>query len=150
MYNVSSPQGYNSSRDLVRPEQPLRRPKPRRFNSKFFHREKPEDAYNGDSHFNLHAQELPYTHKRDRITVIRATSFRLALTNALLAVVVILCAYLDNELTFYATVAPSLSVVLRSVVVAASLLQVGVTVKYAECRLRERKVAGKLHPKSET
>ena len=76
--------------------------------------------------------------------------FRLALSNSLLALLAVLCGYIDNELAFNSESTPHISAALRIAVVLVSLLQAFLCIRYAKVRLQLQILLGKLHPSSNT
>ena len=135
-----------SARCLLDKNQKKKPPKIKRFNSKIFERP-PEDASKAKA-FTLKHVELPYEDKRKRVAKVQACSFRWALSNAILTTVAIVCAIADSELEWYGKTSGLESSALRVLIIAVSILQITITVKYAHCKLKRLKLQGLQHLKS--
>jgi len=143
--SVASPRDLLSTRSLDK--EPKAKPiKVRRFNSKIFERV-PENGANAKA-LTLQHVELPYEKKRKRAEKLRIRSFRWALLNAVLTSVIIVCAFADNELSWYGHISVLQSSGLRALVVSISVVQVAVTVKCAKNKLKRRTLQGFQHLKS--
>jgi hypothetical protein len=84
--------------------------------------------------------------KREKAKHMRAQGFRLALSNSLLALVAVVCDYIDNELGYYSHSSPHLSAFLRVTILLISLLQALLCIRYAQVRIQVQILLGRLHP----
>lgn len=141
-----SPRDIPSHRSLIGRERSLKRPKVKRFNSKIFERQ-PADISKAKA-LTLKQTELPYELKKKKAEQLRISSFKYALLNASLTMVVVLCALIDWELVEYRKVEDLQSSAIRVLIISVSLLQMVVTIKYSKCKLKRRKLQGLQHLKS--
>lgn len=141
-----SPRDAASARCLIDKDQQAKQVKLRRFNPDRF-KLKPGDPSKAKT-FTLKQVELPYEFKQRKADRLRICSFRWALSNAILTTVVIACAFVDSELNWYGQVSSLQSSALRVLIIAVSVLQITISVKYAKCKLKRRKLKGLQHLKS--
>ena len=144
---VTSPRALLSQRSLVEKRvSNSQRPKVRRFNSKIF--ERPPEIEGKIEAFALYQVDFPYLKKRKIAEKLRKRSFKWAFWNAVLTVVVLGCAFAENELAWHDKVGILQKTALRVVIIAISSMQIVVTIKSARCRLKRRKLHGLQHVKS--
>lgn len=144
--SVASPRDLLSTRSLVDKERKAKPIQVKRFNYKIL--ERPLEKEVNPNTMTLQHVELPYEEKRQRAEKLRTHSFRWALLNAVLTSAVIVCAFADNELSWYGHISVLQSSGLRALVVAISAIQLAVTVKCAQYKLKRRKLQGFQHFKS--
>lgn len=135
-----------SARCLINKDKQAKPPKLRHFNPDRFERH-PEDPLKAKA-LTLKHVELPYEHKRKKAKKLQIRSFRWALSNAISTIVVIACALVDSEMNWYGKVSSLQSSALRAIIIAVSILQIAISVKYAKCKLKRRKIKGLQHLKS--
>lgn len=142
---LCSPRDPSSTRNLIDKGHKAKPLKESRFNAKIFERQH-ENEVNAKA-MTLQHIELPYEKKRKQAERLRILSFRWALLNAALTSVVIVCVFADNELSWYGKISALQSSGLRALIIAISVMQIGISVKSAKYKLKRRKLQGLQHLK---
>ena len=143
---LSSPQSSPSARHLLDSTRRVRPPRESRFNLRLF--ERPIQALTHYSPFTLRDTPVSYESKRKQTESLRRRRLKWAIVNAVLTVVVVAGAIVDNELGFKERISQLQSNAIRVLIISISLLQAAIVVKTAQIQLQWRILQGRLHANS--
>lgn len=142
MHTTRSSRTNNSLIDASSSLKPLPKPShPRRFNYELLQKK---------AHvippFSLQSHDIPLLEKRETVGKIKKEGFRLAFSNSVLSLIVVICACVDSELHLQRESSELLAAALRIAVVLMSLVQVLLCFRYAQLQLKRRVLMGERHP----
>ena len=124
----------------------LIQPKMRRFNVGVFERrttvEIPTDA------LRLLTLKLPYQERHSKADILHKAASFLALANSLITLLVVLFAFIDNEVVYYEITTALQSAAIRFIIIALSLVQIILTVKGVQKQTELMIMLGHKHPNS--